>query len=46
MVSLAEKENHDLVKCDFCRCKQQGEEDVCDDTGDISFFSAEEAVYN
>lgn len=46
MVSLAEKENLDLVKCDFCRCTQQGEEDVCDDTGDISFFSAEEAVYN
>ena len=47
MVDVAEKENVDLVKCNFCRCTQDGTEDNCDDdTGAIKLFSAEEAVEN
>lgn len=47
MVDVAEKENVDLVKCNFCRCTQDGTEDNCDDdTGTIKLFSAEEAVEN
>lgn len=47
MVSVAEKESVDLVKCNFCRCTQDGIEDKCDDdTGTIKLFSAEESVEN
>ena len=47
MVAVAEKECVDLVKCNFCRCTQDGIEDNCDDdTGTIKLFSAEESVEN